>query len=391
LGERRKAVDRGIFKIYIKKLSKKHLHIISFDVPYPANYGGVIDVFYKIKALHAQGIKIHLHCFEYGRAEARTLESICEKVYYYKRKMSKALLFNRLPFVVITRSSEKLIENLLKDNYPILFEGLHCCFHLNDSRLSNRTKIVRSHNIEHDYYYNLESVEKSVFKKLYFGMEGKKLQRFESIYKYASAIVAISPADTQQLSDRYKNVHHITAFHANEVVSIKEGRGDFCLYHGNLEVGENNEAALFLVNEVFSKINIPLIIAGRKPSKLLKETVANYSNIELKADISTQEIDELIKNAQINVLPTFQATGIKLKLLAALYNGRHCLVNSEMVTNTGMENLCFIKDTAEEMCNEIERLYAEPFNISEKQKRENVLMQNFSNEKSAEKLIQLFS
>ena len=23
--------------------SDKHLHIVSFDVPYPANYGGVID------------------------------------------------------------------------------------------------------------------------------------------------------------------------------------------------------------------------------------------------------------------------------------------------------------------------------------------------------------
>ena len=22
-----------------------HLHIVSFDIPYPANYGGVIDVF----------------------------------------------------------------------------------------------------------------------------------------------------------------------------------------------------------------------------------------------------------------------------------------------------------------------------------------------------------
>ncbi len=29
----------------------KYLHIISFDIPYPPNYGGVIDVFYKLKAL----------------------------------------------------------------------------------------------------------------------------------------------------------------------------------------------------------------------------------------------------------------------------------------------------------------------------------------------------
>jgi len=45
------------------KNSGKHLHIISFDIPYPANYGGVIDVFYKLRALVSAGIKIHLHAF----------------------------------------------------------------------------------------------------------------------------------------------------------------------------------------------------------------------------------------------------------------------------------------------------------------------------------------
>ncbi len=32
------------------KHSGEHIHLISFDVPFPADYGGVIDVFYKIKA-----------------------------------------------------------------------------------------------------------------------------------------------------------------------------------------------------------------------------------------------------------------------------------------------------------------------------------------------------
>jgi len=66
---------------------EKHLHIISFDIPFPANYGGVIDVFYKIKNLANAGIKIHLHCFEYGdRKHSSELESICYRVYYYPRK-----------------------------------------------------------------------------------------------------------------------------------------------------------------------------------------------------------------------------------------------------------------------------------------------------------------
>lgn len=371
-------------------MKHKHLHIISFDVPYPANYGGVIDVFYKLKALHAEGIKIHLHCFEYGRAEALSLENICEKVYYYKRKMDKQLLLSPLPFVVVTRSSEKLMDNLLRDNHPILFEGLHSCFHMNDERLKSRIKIVRTHNIEHDYYNNLKKVERSIFRKFYFGMEGKKLERFEKVLKKADAIAAISMADTKELSSRYKNVHHITAFHPNGEVAIKEGKGNFCLYHGNLEVGENNEAALYLVKRVFSKIRTPLIIAGRKPSAELTDVVSNYSHIQLRANINTQEIDDLIKNAQINVLPTFQATGIKLKLLAALFTGRHCIANTPMVSNTGLEQLCSIQDDPDAMAKEIIRLFELPFDMQEKEKREVLLLENFSNERNVKKLMELF-
>ena len=47
-------------------MPEKRLHIISHDVPWPADYGGVVDLFYKLKALHAEGIKIKLHCFLYG-------------------------------------------------------------------------------------------------------------------------------------------------------------------------------------------------------------------------------------------------------------------------------------------------------------------------------------
>lgn len=304
--------------------------------------------------------------------------------------MDKTNLLSPLPFVVATRSSEKLIENLLRDNHPILFEGLHSCFHLNDERLSNRIKITRTHNIEHDYYKSLEKVERSFFKKIYFGMEAKKLQRFEKVLNKASHIAAISSADTAQLSKRYKNVHHITAFHANEEVNIKEGQGKFCLYHGNLEIGENNTAALYLVNEVFSKINVPLIIAGRRPSAELVNAIAAHSNIQLKANINTQDIDQLIADAQINVLPTFQSTGIKLKLLAALFTGRHCVVNSVMVENTGMEQLCSIQNAPEKMAEEITRLFEIPFDMQEKQKRETILSENFSNSKNVKKLIALF-
>ena len=367
----------------------KHLHIISFDIPFPPSYGGVIDVYFKIKALKAEGVKVHLHCFEYGRAHSTELNSICETVNYYKRKTGGKFLFSSFPFIVVTRSSEELMQNLLKDDHPILFEGLHCCYHLSDDRLKNRKKIVRTHNIEHDYYENLAKVERSFFKRMYFIKEARKLKAFESVLLKANTVIAISPADTKQLAARYNNVNHVTAFHPDEQVKVKEGRGDFVLYHGNLAIGENNEAALYLVNRIFSDINIKLIIAGNDPSPELISTAKQNKNVSIQSDIPTDTIYELIRTAQINILPTFQATGIKLKLLAALFNGRHCIVNSLMVANTGSEELCSVMDTPKEMKKEVLRLFEKPFDNSEIKKREEILMRDFSNRESGKKLIQL--
>ncbi|HXB41966.1 MAG TPA: glycosyltransferase family 1 protein, partial [Bacteroidia bacterium] len=82
------------------------LHIVSFDVPFPANYGGVIDVFYKLVNLYKAGIKITLHCYEYGRGEQKELEKYCQKVYYYKRKTSFLKQLSPVPYIIKSRTSE---------------------------------------------------------------------------------------------------------------------------------------------------------------------------------------------------------------------------------------------------------------------------------------------
>lgn len=371
-------------------MNPKHLHIITFDVPYPPSYGGVIDVYFKIRELHAQGVRVHLHCFEYGRAIAHQLNEICESVNYYKRKKGLRYLLSSIPYIAVTRSSEELMQNLLKDEYPILFEGLHCCYHINDLRLKGRKKIVRSHNIEHDYYSSLAKVEKKMFKRVYFNNEAGKLKRFESVLNKADHILAISPADTKYLSQKYKHVIQVPAFHPDEKVIIEPGKGSFAFYHGNLEIAENIEAALYLITKVFNGIHVPLIIAGKNPPAFLIDAAKRFNNIELRANISTEEIYKLVKEAQINVLPTFQSTGIKLKLLTSLFNGRYCVVNSPMVDGTELRNLCVVCDSAADMKKEVIHLFDLPFDTSEISKREKVLLEKFSNTINAGKITDLF-
>jgi hypothetical protein len=384
-----------MFSKNIFNSTKREVDLIAFNIPYPPNYGGVIDVYFKIRALKKAGIKINLHCFEYGRKPSPELESLCENVFYYKRNISKANLFRRRPYIVVTRSSEELVKNLQKNNNPIIFEGLHSCYYLDDKRLKRRKKIVRTHNIEHDYYENLAKVEKDIFKKYYFFNEAQKLSRYERILENANGIAAISMHDKNYFSKKYKgvNIEVISAFHSNEEVNISEGQGNYALYHGSLAVGENNEAGLFLIEKVFNDIDIPLVIAGNKPSRELRNAIEKYPNISLKTDVTTSEIYDLVKDAQINILPTFQATGIKLKLLAALYSGRYCIVNSPMVEDTGLEKLCIVNDDADEMKKSVKEFFEKPFSGKDINKRKQALNDSkYSNSYNVNQLLtMLFS
>lgn len=368
-----------------------HLHIVSFDVPAPPSYGGVIDVYFKAKALAELGVKVHLHCFQYGRAKAKELERFCASVRYYPRHTGKLQLLNALPYVVVSRRSEVLMDRLLKDEHPILFEGLHCCYHLGDPRLHGRKRIVRAHNVEHDYYGALAKAASSTFRRTYFINEAHKLQRFESVLAEADHVLAISPKDEHYFNAHFHNVTHVPAFHASERVEVPDGLGDFAFYHGALGVAENDQAALFLVKRVFEGLGVRLIIAGSEASSELKRAVAKAPNVELREGIGTDEIHRLVRAAQVNVLPTFQSTGIKLKLLLCLFNGRHVVCNTPMVEGTGLEGLCHVHDDPKTMRESILACMGKPANGQALEARASLLEERFSNKRNAERIAALLN
>ena len=97
---------------------------------------------------------------------------------------------------------------------------------------------------------------------------------------------------------------------------------------------------------------------------------------------------DLITKAQVNILPSFNKTGIKLKLLNALFNGRHCVVNDDAVEQTGLEPACHIGSTPESFQRIIMQLYHHPFCDEEIRLRKKLLLENYDNSKNAKKLIE---
>ena len=376
-------------KIFLNKVDK-HLHIICHDIPFPADYGGVFDLFYKIEALYHEGIKIHLHCFEYGRTRQTLLNKYCTNVRYYERKTGLKGFSPRLPYIVSSRKNKELLQNLLNDDYPILIEGIHCSFLLTDERFKSRNIILRLHNVEYLYYRELFKTTNSIFKKLYYAFESKLLFRYEKYICRKVFIVTVSEQDLQVYRKEFHadKIFYLPVFIPYKQVLTEEGIGYYCLYHGNLSVAENEKAVTWLLKNVFNDLGTAFVVAGKNPSKSLQKTVLKRPNTCLVANPTEKEMQDLIIKAQINVLPSFNKTGIKLKLLNALFNGRHCVVNNAAILGTSLTNACHTGSNANALKSIIAQLYHQSFGEEDIRLRKFLLRGSYDNSKNAQQLIQ---
>jgi hypothetical protein len=370
----------------------RQLHIVCLDVPWPPDYGGAIDMLNRIRELQKAGILIHLHYFSYNeRGMPNELNQFCESIHVYERKTGHRGFSSTLPYIISSRLNDQLVVRLQKDSFPILIEGLHCTGILSHLDLTRRKVVVRMHNEESTYYRELSRSATSLWRKLFFLNESRLLQNYTRQLPHACVYACISPEDVPALREEFKlpDVRLLPAFPSWQKVTSEEGAGTLCLYHGNLSVPENEKAAIWLLRDVFMKVRKPFVIAGKKPTRRLQKLAHLCQHTCLVADPTETEMNDLIRKAHINVLPSFntQPTGIRLKLLHALYQGRHCIVNEAMVKGTGLEAACHTGTTSNAFASIIMQLYHQPFTTEEIRLRER-LLSTFDNEKNTRQLIQ---
>ena len=370
---------------------RKVVHLVSFNVPYPPDYGGVMDVFYKITALTKQGTGVILHCFCYGRSRSRTLERECLRVHYYKRELNLFHIFSKEPFIVLSRKNDLLLKNLLIDNNPIIFEGLHTTHFLDHSALKHRVKMVRTHNIEHIYYRNLASSDSNPLRKFFYNLEAGKLERYETKLSKATCLLAISPGDTDYFRSKYKNVLFVGPFHPSDGCQSVKGKGDYVLLHGDFSTAENNAAAVYILNEVAPHWKHKTVVAGKRPSREIFRIAASLNKVKVIPNPSMKEMNQLIANAQICLLNASQPTGMKLKLINALCAGRHVIASNEVVTGTNLKSLCHIASSSDEWVSLTNRLMNEEFTAEMIKNRNAILHEVADNAVNAELIVKALS
>ena len=368
-------------------MTQHHLHIICLDVPYPVDHGGLFDLFYKLPLLYQAGVRIHLHCFEYGRGQQPELNKYCESVHYYPRRTGLAGFSRKLPYIVSSRQNKELLDRLLQDDHPILMEGIHCTWPLKDARFDGRKMLVRLHNVEYEYYEQLSKAERSPAKRWYYVHESRLLRKYEESIARKAQFIAVAEKDAATYRDNFgANAVYLPVFLPWNEVEAVAGQGQFCLYHGNLSVAENERAATWLLQEVFAELKIPFVIAGKNPSRRLQQQIHQSAHACFAANPGNEEMQDLIKKAHINILPAFNTTGVKLKLLNALFAGRHCIVNMQAAVGTGVESCCHIAATPGEIKQTIKQLLHQEFTPAMIAERAAVLGRIYNNKENCSKL-----
>ena len=174
-------------------------------------------------------------------------------------------------------------------------------------------------------------------------------------------ILTISPKDYQNFASRFKTkCYYLPAFHTEGKYRVPEGSGKFCLYHARLDRQLNHESAVFLVKKVFSELPFRLVIAGDGANVDLRNLISEHSNVKLKENLTEDEIKDLVRKSQINLMPSIGTTGMKQFLLHLLFNGRHLIAAELELEGMGFDGLYISAKNIHDWQVKITKMMSEP-------------------------------
>lgn len=340
----------------------KRLHIISFENPYPADYGGVIDVFYKIKALHEIGYRISLHIFTSARlSPLPELTAITEEIFVYRKRRNPFHFFSKLPFSVRSRSDRALMSRLLENPAPVLFEGLQTTLLATHRSLEGYEKYLRLHNLESAYYNGLATSSTNLLQQSLYGVEAMKYRWYEKKLSVFKNVFALSLSERDYVNTFHDNGSYVPVFHGNGDYRPLAGFGSYAVYHGDLRISDNLRAAKFLIDIFRDLPECRLVIASGNGQKEMEAAIGHAAHISFRQISDADEMRGVLEAAHISVMMSFQQSGTKLKLVNSLFQSRHCLINENMADDERLTALCSLASDKADFKKEVRRLMAIPF------------------------------
>ena len=336
-----------------------------------------------------EGIQLNLHIFQQERSEKLFIDHSEVKINFYQPKKGHRGFSFMAPFSISSYYNKKLISTLSRDKHPILFHGLETTFNVKEIDRSGRKIFIRC--LEHE---TLGDYANNNFKII---NGNRKWHDFFSITRvnYENDIKDQFPfflsydetAEKLTAKNKKSSNYVIPPFIGIPTYLGEQGAGNFCLFHGDLDNHITEKAAHWLLDNVFNEIDVPLVITGNNPSKWLEYAAHRQLNTCLVSNPTSNERMELIRKAQVNILPYVNSNAYTHEMIQSLIFGRHILALEMTDTTDGLNNLIHSENSKEKFKTKATSLFELTFTEDEKNKREAFLQKKFSDKAGAEKLI----
>ena len=238
--------------------------------------------------------------------------------------------------------------------------------------------VYNSHNAEGVNYYQLltgkdydlskPELNRAEFRTLIDYIKCKYVFHIEKrVLNEADYSIAISKNDREVLCKQYDvletKILHTRPLAKFELVKTEDELKDF--HHNLLIVGSmgwypNVRGILWFIDNVFSELikispEYTLYIVGRGPIQELKDAAALYpENIVLTGEVESTK--PYFQMCDISIVPVFEGTGIKIKVLESMARGIPTICSSFAAKDYDTTGEIIVAETAEEFLNGIRQL-----------------------------------
>jgi polysaccharide biosynthesis protein PslH len=359
--------------------------LLSNKFPFPPKDGGALATYNMIRGLAEAGNDVDLLLMNTSKHFTENPESNIDvpglnkvKIVYIDNSVKFLSLafnfvFSTLPYNVGRFTSRRfknaLIELLNDNNYEIVqLEGLFLAPYLKFIRENSNAAIVyRSHNVEYIIWQKLCIRENSFLKRWYLRVLYARIKKYEaSFINSYDLLVTITENDLEILNSLGNKKPAIVApfgmynpgLSGNNVV--RSGKLNL-LYIGALDWMPNIEALNWFVKKVWPVVRrkfpeMVFRVAGRNAKKDFITDIAE------KGVICHGEIDNsgefLAAENGIVVVPLFSGSGIRVRIIEAMFAGRPVIASSVAVSGIPVENEIniLLADDSERFVHYIEKL-----------------------------------
>ena len=193
--------------------------------------------------------------------------------------------------------------------------------------VANTPKVLNHHNVESHMMLRRAEQEANLLKKIYFGIEGRKLEAYEKrLCRRFDVNVMCSDLDKVRFSEIVDGIHLETISNGVDIDYFKPDESiaqeaNSLIFVGGLNWYPNAAAMHFFALRVWPQLkqrcpDIVMNVVGQNPTPLLTELAAKDSQFRVHGFVD--DVRPYMSRAQVYVCPIKDGGGTKLKILDAL-------------------------------------------------------------------------